>query len=435
MGNITHVPVSGRKINADDWHEEHVFDLTAEDVGAAPADHDHDDRYYTEIEIDQMLQALGDTDGAPLNGIVSGCGLAYDSGLTFLMSAGTYYLDGELETAAAQSITLDTADATFDRIDVLYLDNAGTLGKITGTPAAAASQPTLDPTGQLFLTFVHVPAGAVTLPGIVTEVIYDEGVDWAETASDASITIDSTNNPNSGTKDIEGTLVPANAYVKFVRATPLLFDGTGSLLLWIRSKGAWNSKRSLVLRWYLAGVTKGAQVMLKEGTFGFVSAQTSSYQLLIIDKAAFNIPGGTSVDELRLTATGSGGAAIGFYIDPIKLQTTAGTVVQPDLNHAPDLLIPGTISTATYATVPSDRYAAYLVTYAGNCAITLNNAAPIGARIRFKSMHAGGFTFVAGSGMSVLSRDDALVSGGIYSVSEAWRISMTQWSILGDVEA
>lgn len=100
---------------------------------------------------------------------------------------------------------------------------------------------------------------------------------------------------------------------------------------------------------------------------------------------------------------------------------------------AGDLLVPGTINAAAWNTTAADRYAAYLVTYAGTAVLTLDSDAPIGARIRFKQMHASGFSFAAGAGMTLLSRDGGYTSYGLYSVSEAWRISATEWSILGDV--
>jgi hypothetical protein len=279
-----------------------------------------------QTDLQAALAALsGSGEGTPLNGIVSGCGVAYTGSLGFSMSAGSAYIDGTLVTASAQTLTLTAADATNPRIDVLYLDDTGTFGKIDGTPAANPSQPAVDPTSQLYLTFVLVPATATSLSGITTETIYDEGTEWTATTSGTGFTAGSTNNPNTGTKDIEGTSVASGAYVKFVRSSAESFDGDGNLLLSIRSKASWNTKRSLTLQWYLAGVAKGSPVTLKEGAFGFSSANTSSYQALVISKSLFAIAAGTNVDELRITAAGSGGAALGFYIDPIKLQTTGTT--------------------------------------------------------------------------------------------------------------
>lgn len=270
------------------------------------------------------LQGGGSGQGAPLNGVVFGCGVAYTSALSFALSAGSYYLDGDLLTAAAQTITLAAADPTNPRIDVLYLDDSGTFGKVTGTPAASPSQPALDPSTQLYLTFVLVPAAATNLnTAITTETIFDEGTDWTATASGSGFTVGSTSNPNTGTVCIEATSLAAGAYVRFVDASPSSFDGDGNLLLSIRSKATWNAKRLLSLRWYASGVAVGSPVTLKQGSFGFESGNTTAYQLLVISKALFAVPAGTVVDELRITASGSGGSAIGFYLDPIKLQTTS----------------------------------------------------------------------------------------------------------------
>ena len=445
MASVRHPTVSGRQINADDYADEHEVTLEASDItnalGYTPADasHIHDDRYYTETEIDALL----DNQGQPLNGIVTGLGVVYDQDLTFLMAAGSYYLDGELITAAAQSITLDAADASFDRIDVLYLDDAGILQKLTGTPAAAASQPTVDTTTQLFLTFIIVPALATSLPGIVTEVIYDEGTDWTETASAGSIVIDSLNNPNSGTKCIEGTAVPAGVYVKFVDA-PFSFEGNGNLIFSIRSKGAWNTKRTLLIRWYENGVARGNQVTLKEGAFGFASANTADYQLIVIDKALFGIPSTVLPTEVRFTAGGSGGTAIGFYLDPIKLQTmgetTGGEV--PDHNHddryAPLVLVPTAVTGTTYTIQASDKYTAKRLTNALGCTIIvpLNATIPVsvGSRVRFAAEGAGGLTVDVGDpGVTLICRDDFRI-GAQGSIIELHKADTNTWWLLGDLQ-
>jgi hypothetical protein len=266
----------------------------------------------------------GGGESAPLSGIVSGCGVTYSgAALTFDLSAGSYYLDGDLLTAAAQSVTLTAADATNPRIDVLVLDATGTFGKVTGTAAASPSQPAVDSSTQLFLTFVLVPAAATDLTtGIINEDIYKEGAEWTPTATGSGITVNSTNNPFAGTKCIEGTAVTAGSSAKLVRSSAISFDGDGNLTFRIRSKATWNSKRGLTFQWYLAGVAKGSPVTLKSGTFGFVSSVTTDYQLVVVNKTLFAVPSGTSVDELRITDVGG---SIGFYVDNIILQSTGDT--------------------------------------------------------------------------------------------------------------
>ena len=265
----------------------------------------------------------GNTGGSQqLTGVVSGLGIINTANLDFAMASGSFYLDGELVTAAAQTISLDAADGTHPRIDVLYVDDTGTLGKITGTASATPSQPTVDPTTQLFLTFVLVPATATSLGGISNVDIYREGTEWTPTASGSGFTIDSTSTPFAGTKCIEGTAVTAGSYAKMVAGSPIGFDGDGNLTLRIRSKATWNSKRWLTLQWFLGGVAVGSQISLKSGSFGFTSSDTSAYQLVVINKSLFQVPAGATVDELRIADVGG---AIGFFIDDVILQTTGDT--------------------------------------------------------------------------------------------------------------
>jgi len=243
--------------------------------------------------------------------------------LTFTMSAGVITMNGVKVTCAQQNVTLAAADATNPRIDVLYVDDTGTFGKITGTPAATPSQPTVDPTSQLFLTFVNVPATATSITGITNENIYLEDTEWTTTVIGSGVTKNSTTNPFAGTKDVEFTNTPAASGIKFVRSSAMSYDGDGNLQLQIRSKATWNSKRWLTLQWYLAGVAKGQPVVLKSGTFGFDSSVTSSYQLVVINKLQFAVPSGTNVDELRILDVGG---ALGAYIDNIILQTNGTSI-------------------------------------------------------------------------------------------------------------
>lgn len=71
-------------------------------------------------------------------GIVSGCEPSIN-GLTVTVSAGVIHTaDGRRIEVPEQSITLDAADATNPRTDVVYLDTNGTIAKITGELGTAA---------------------------------------------------------------------------------------------------------------------------------------------------------------------------------------------------------------------------------------------------------------------------------------------------------
>lgn len=93
-------------------------------------------------------------------GIVSGCEPSI-SGLTVTVGAGVVHLaDGTRKEIVQTNITLDNADPTNPRVDLVYIDSTGTVAKITGT-AASPSAPTL-PSGGISVAQVNVSAGATT---------------------------------------------------------------------------------------------------------------------------------------------------------------------------------------------------------------------------------------------------------------------------------
>lgn len=94
-------------------------------------------------------------------GIVSGCEPSI-SGLTVKVVAGVIHLaDGTRKEIEQTSITLDNADPTNPRIDLVYIDSTGAVAKITGTAAASPSVPAV-PTGGISVCNVSVAAGAST---------------------------------------------------------------------------------------------------------------------------------------------------------------------------------------------------------------------------------------------------------------------------------
>lgn len=265
----------------------------------------------------------GGSSASTLSGVVTGGVAVWESALVFRVSAATYYINGVLYSSAEQTITLNAAHATLDRIDVIALDTSGNVVKVTGTAAATPSEPDIDQATQLKLTFVLVGATATAPAGITTENVYLENTEWTSSTSGSGFTVASTNNPYAGTKDIEGTAVASGAYVQLQRASPETLDSFSSLNLFIRSKAAWTSGRVLRLQFYSSGVAKGQAVTLATGFWGFDSSITSGYQFVAIPISQFVLPAGTSINQLRITDSGG---SIGFYIDNITLTSTAATV-------------------------------------------------------------------------------------------------------------
>lgn len=94
-------------------------------------------------------------------GIVSGCEPSI-SGLTVTVGAGVVHLaDGTRKEIAQTNITLDNADPTNPRIDLVYIDSTGTVAKITGMAAASPSVSAM-PTGGISVCNVTIAASATT---------------------------------------------------------------------------------------------------------------------------------------------------------------------------------------------------------------------------------------------------------------------------------
>jgi len=260
-----------------------------------------------------------------ISGLASGGIVFWESAYTFRVSAATFYIQGILYSALEQTVTLDAADPALDRIDVLALDTTGTLVKITGTAAAQPSEPDYDPSTQLKLTFVFVGASTTQPAGVSNENIYIDNAEWTTSTSGSGWNANSTNNPYSGTKCIEGTNVANNAYVQLQRSSSTALDSFATLTMFIRSKATWGNNRVLRAQFFLNGVAKGTAVTIASGYWGFNSSTTGVYQFLAIPMAQFVLSAGQLINQLRITDSGG---SIGMYIDNLVLQAN-GTSIGP----------------------------------------------------------------------------------------------------------
>ncbi len=267
------------------------------------------------------IPASGGSSGSQL---ISGGGVAWTgTNFDYIISSAVYIINGVQYSSAQTDVTLDPADATFDRIDVFYVDTDGLAGVITGTPASNPVAPSVDPATQLYLSFAYVVA-ASTEPVVTTVDIYLENTEYTmSTNSAGTINLASTNNPYAGTKDIEGTSTATGNFFTAVKPSGTLdLSGYQSLIFQIRSKATWPNPKSLSIFWLNGTTVVGSSVALRNGVFGFDSSQTSSYQQIVIPISSFGT-GATAIDRLRVAVAGGGGN-IGWYIDNIILQSGSG---------------------------------------------------------------------------------------------------------------
>jgi hypothetical protein len=267
------------------------------------------------------------SDGAPgipgysPNQLISGGGVVWVSNYNYTVSAASYIVQNIGYSSPQTNITLPASDPTFDRCDAVIVDNTGTVSTLTGVAAAQPSCPVASPSTQLQITTLRVDANT-TQPGTIVQTdIYHENVEWTMTKTGTPINLASTNNPHSGTLDIEGTNAVTGNF--FTATDPLA--GTvdlatrNNLVFYIRPKAAWpTGTRSITIQWYNGTTPKGTPVVLANSNFAFNSTNLT-YQQIVIPTSLF-AANGIPMTAVRFTMTGTSTVAFGWYIDDIILQ-------------------------------------------------------------------------------------------------------------------
>ncbi|MGI8542053.1 MAG: hypothetical protein ACR2MD_01070 [Aridibacter sp.] len=273
-----------------------------------------------------LIAAISNTGGSESNitALISGGQTILEAGYTYRVSAAAYFIQGLRYDSTEQTVTLDTADAAFDRFDVLALNTIGSLVKITGIPSANPTEPDIDPTTQIKLTLILVQAGTTAPPAAANEDIYKENTEWTSSTSGTGWNANSTLNPNQGTKTIEAASTGNGSYVQLTRSTAETLETFNTLILFVRSKAAFGNNKVLRVQFYDNGIAKGSPVTLASGYYGFDSSITTGYQLVAIPLSRFVMAAGTSVNALRVTSSGAG---LGLYIDDVSLQNSGSVIV------------------------------------------------------------------------------------------------------------
>jgi len=313
---------------------------TGADFGLAAATVDNDGRISTITDptglqdaatknyVDSQIATAISNNNNQNSQLVSGGQIVWSTGLTYIVSAASYYILGVLYHSPQTNVTLTAADPTNNRIDAVVADTSNTVSVITGTAAANPSTPAYDPTSQILLGYILVIHGTTSPPGVVQTIVYAEDAgsptEWNWTSSGSGWNLASTNNPRSGTKDIEATAVTSTGYVQGQIGTGTFDPNTqAQFVAYFRSKASWGKNQSLQVQLYNAGVTVGSPVTVGNGSFGFDSTITGSYQQVAIPSSQFAVPAGSVITQVRITRVGPG--SIGFYLDDISWFTSSSS--------------------------------------------------------------------------------------------------------------
>jgi hypothetical protein len=287
---------------------------TAGDASAAPA---------TDAFVQTAVSAISPTPAYSGNQLISGGGVEWTGNLNFTIGAANYTIAGIQYSSPLTNETLAAADPSHPRLDLIGVNNAGAVFVLTGTPAANPAVPSIDPTSQLSLTIILVPAASTT-PAVTSANIYQENAqsptEWNTSSLGAPINLASTNNPYAGSVDIEATAATTGNYAQMTcPSCTVQLQTYNNLIFYLRSKATWPANRSISVQWFNGSTPQGTAVVIRPtGTFGFTSSTTTAYQQISIPTSLFGL-NGISVPSVRFTVSGTG-ATTGWYMDDVTLQ-------------------------------------------------------------------------------------------------------------------
>lgn len=244
------------------------------------------------------------------------------SGLTYYVQATRYLIDGAYYSATPGNITLDTADATYDRIDAVYVDIYGNIGKKTGVAGTSLTYPDIDLTTEYLVRFILVKAGATTGSDVDTGVDIgynfiwkdsDEGT-WTFIESSANIEI-STTDPINDTASILMTNALLEDKLLFISSEKKQIYNYSYLVLTYEKTGL--LPKQLYFRFY-NGTNSVAYLAVSNGQFGFLRANTLGYVAIPLTSFGFT---NIEFDKIEMYGSGTGN----YKLDDIAL--LAGGVV------------------------------------------------------------------------------------------------------------
>jgi hypothetical protein len=270
--------------------------------------------------------STGDTNEYPTtqSGIISFAS-GYQGGMTFQPRAAWKFLGESFGSTAApitQEITLNAADATYGRYDVIALEDTGNIVVIQGEPSATPEKPIIDIDTQLEATFFFIPANAASPDGVSNTVIYDEGA-----AGEATITIHlgsarintaSANTPSNGNQCIEATNLENRDNFSFTLPEPVLRGEVKELLFDIKNKVVPTSSVTPIrisVRGELADGSIGMYPLDIITAYGWDVKDISNYQAIALP---IDQPTLTKILGFKFYNFGQTSENIGFFLDNIR---------------------------------------------------------------------------------------------------------------------
>jgi hypothetical protein len=245
------------------------------------------------------------------DGLISGGKVIWEGGLTFRVTAAVYYIGGVRYESAEGTITLDAADATNPRFDIIALNTSQAIVKVTGTPSANPSEPQIDFSTQLYLTAVLVDAGATAPTGVTQGIIYDENTEWSHsTTGTISANFASTTQHSNGTVSVGIASWSNGATILFTNGSPVNINLAQTFSFKLLITAALAKSNTLAVQFFNGTTAVSTQV-----SFIIYRNTPGTFQTFSIDGVPFN---GSAFDRVKFTLGGNSTTAI--YIDEVRYQ-------------------------------------------------------------------------------------------------------------------
>lgn len=272
---------------------------------------------YFDQEIDENTgRAIISPKALQPDGLISGGVVTWLHDLTFAVSEAFYIIRGKLYNSPATIITLNDADDTDARIDVIAVNTDKEVIKITGVPSPFPQKPSHNAATQLELTFILVPAAATEPDGITGDIIYNENTEWTGAATGPSAVFDDTTEVYNGTVSADISSIEDADTITFTSAAPVNVADYETISMFINLKAELLGSQAILLRFTLDGdpISNEKELTINPGA-------VNAWQNIALQLSAF-----TFVSEtfdgiiIRFNQTGEIVSHNGFYLDLIQLQ-------------------------------------------------------------------------------------------------------------------
>jgi hypothetical protein len=247
------------------------------------------------------------------SGVVYGGNVSVQTGLTLTVRKAIYYILKDFYTSPETTVTLQPADPTYSRIDVIAGNTSGQVVVLTGVPSENPIKPVLDPDTQTEFTYVLIEAGATSPSGSLTELIYDENAtgEWVCAGADSY----SLKKPKNGFYCTELSNLTTGETFTYTKSGSVAIGNYSQLVLNLCLKAIMDSTQNIYVSLWNGSTQVGNEQPLVFDKSSLV------YQLITVDVSKFGATGNiTRVGFRHSNTTKRVGTHLGFYMDVIKLE-------------------------------------------------------------------------------------------------------------------